>query len=136
MSETQLDRLERKFDMFVVEVYDRFDRLETRMDRLEVRMDRMEVRMDRMEIWMGRMEDEMRARFESIERRLGILERATIEMRTVLAGVQKDVIELRTRLDASFTLTDQNIRELREDMQQRFRIVNERIGEVEKRLAA
>ena len=82
---------------------------------------------------------EMRERFEIVHDRLVALENGNKDLRSGLAKVRAQVSELSTRIDKLEGLaheTNTRLTDLREEMQQRFRSVNERLSALEQRIAA
>lgn len=82
---------------------------------------------------------EMAERFQSVMDRLDLLERQVArnsttlqEMRAELDGVRSDMLKLHDQADRM----QKSVNRLSDDMRQRFRVVNERLAAVEKRLAA
>ena len=160
MSETQLDRLERKFDLFVEYVQARFESIEGEIAELraevgtlraevgtlraevgtlraEVGTLRGEVRELRNELNVFRVET--REKLENVGQRLTLLERSHITMTGDINDLRAGVEDLRLKLSEIGTTvlgTNMRLLELRDDMQQRFRFMNDRLTSLEKKLAA
>ena len=162
MSETQLDRFERKFDQFVEYVQGEFAavraeiKLEVAGVRAELRSEIADARSElKSEIADLRAElrtfrSEFQEKYENLSDRLRLVEsrlaalaleqsriRQTLEHG--LNEVRAETEQVRLKIEAIEAATlDNSLRiiQLRDDIQQRFRIVSERLTAVEKQLAA
>jgi len=77
--------------------------------------------------------EETREKLENVSDRLTLVEKSQARLAHVVGQLRSDFEDVRTRLEAieSTTLgTNMRILELRDDMQQRFRVVNERLASV------
>src|SRR5688572_9072350 len=156
MSETQLDRierrlegldrLERKFDAFVDYVQARFEAVDTAIAELRVQMSetRAELGETRSELGGLRAEFEgfrieTREKLENLSDRMTLHERslahATLGTNRLHTAVWDIATKLNTLESMAFA-TNLRIMELRNDMQQRFRLVNDRLASLKKKLAA
>jgi chromosome segregation ATPase len=143
MSETELARFEKKFDRFVEYVQGEFTSIRTEL-REETASLRQDIAASREEI--STLRAEMRERFEAVTNRLKRVEDyyANLNFENIRVGreidkLRSDMEEIRgliLRLESQALETQLRISQLREDMQQRFRIVSERLSIVEKQLAA
>lgn len=147
MMEERFGRFEERFERFVEYVEGRFQYMEDRFEHMEGRFRALPTR----EEWsqfatradlkeeIGTLRLEMRERFEIVHDRLLALERGHEDLRSGVAQVRQQVNELGVRIEQLEVVTrDTNLRliHLRDDMQQRFRDVNERLSSLEQRIAA
>ena len=125
MREPQLDRLEQRLAEFESSVLRNFDAV--RNDIADARAEISSVRLL------------VREQFENIHDRLAILAGDTRVVRSELVELRKQVAKLADEfavLNGAWKDTNLRIVDLREDMQQQFRVVNERLSALEQRLAA
>jgi len=117
---SRMDRLEQRVDA----LGSRMDRLEQRVDALSGTVDALGGRMDRLEL-------EMRERFISVDDQLRAARASDALLLERLAEVRDQSARQGERLDRVETgIADMNMRvdSLADDMRQRFRLVNERLG--------
>lgn len=132
MKNTQLDRIEKKFDTFVEYVQG------------ELQNSRAEFAAVRAEIASFR--SNVREQFETVLDRLKRLEHSytglnfeTVRLGKEIHQVRSDIEGMRVLLMKLETETLEGhvrVSQLRDDMQQRFKTVNERLSELERLLAA
>ena len=119
---------EDQFARFVDYVEGRFQHLEARM---ATKADLTQE--------IGSLRLEMRERFEIVHERLAALEKGQGNVQAGLDKVRAEVRDLGARMDrieVQVRDTNSKLIDLREEMQQRFRSVSERLRAVEERIAA
>ena len=112
-----LDRLEASIAQTRAEMHERFEQNEARQDRLEASL--------------AQTRAEMRERFELVDDRLRELARSQEQFGAGLVDIVAAIARIDQRIEklqAQGRLTNTHLLDLREDMQQRFRVVNERLG--------
>lgn len=140
--EERFAHFEERFERFVEYVESRFNELPTReqWSQFATKADLAQFA-TKAELTgeIGSLRAEMRERFEIVHDRLIALEKGQGDLRADVAQVRQQVNELSVRVDRLEALArenNSNLVALREDMQQRFRLVNERLTTLEQKLAA
>jgi len=112
-----------------------FERL---MGLIEARFQRLEARFDALETGIAALRIEMNERFESVNNRLNSVDKRLEQLtssgdrvRDQVSGLRIEVDQLVRRFDAvdyGMYHLNQRIENFSDDMRQRFRVVNERLG--------
>lgn len=128
---------EEQFARFVEYAESRFQQLATKNDLAPfATKDDLRAEIDGLRLEIGGLRVEMRERFEIVHDRLVALEKGQEDLHSGIAKVREQVHELSVRIEALGRETNSRLIELREEMQQRFRKVNERLTALEQRIAA
>lgn len=135
MSETQLTRFEKKFDRFVEYVQSEVSELS------KVRADVVAIRAE-----LATLREEIRNQYEAVTDRLKRLEQAYTGMNFEIVRLGKELATVRhaiedirglmLRLETQAIESHVRVSQFRDDMQQRFKVVNERLAAMERLLAA
>ena len=147
MTEDRFARFEERFERFVEYVESRFQELPTREQwtqfATKADLAQFATKADLAQLAtrgeLAEFRVEMRERFEIVHDRLVALEKGQTDLRADVAQLRQQVNELSLRVDRLEALArenNSNLIALREDMQQRFRLVNERLTTLEQKLAA
>lgn len=119
---------------------DHLQQLESKVDLLAIDVARLE---NVLKAEVGSLRQEMRERFEIVHDRIVALEKGQEDLRIGISKVREQVNELTVqlstrieRLEAQGRETNVKLIDLKEEVQQRFRMVTDRLSALEQRIAA
>jgi archaellum component FlaC len=129
-----------------VDVRPRLDAMDQRFDAMDQRFDAMDQRFDAMEKRFDAIDEKLIGldhRLHTLEQRVERVEARLLQVEAGLTGMRQQVWEELGRLTLRLASLEVAVGELakkldaaREDMDQRFRLLNDRVGGIEQLLAA